>query len=350
MVDKLEIDLESRPDHVQMGNSSSRVQMSTARESMNQRELQGAEERLAHIKTKFFKAAIAFCDGSISAGQLRAYRQLLRDEEGRIEFLKRKLESPPLPPPAPKPEKPTPDVEIFPDALKAFATSSAMVEAGPVRSPVTASMAPASTAAPTVPAKRMTDFQRKLAELDKKVMRLEDDFQRGQINASQYQAIKRHYLEMREVAQRLKAKNPESQRWRAVLQEGRTSFLKQLNEAVCLGVGIYDIRSRQRVYIYGNIHPAMEESMARASSIGKTDIESPKWRMFKTQAMDGSTLVMIPGKYSLSLANFSQDPPDWQVRALREVHRNFEGANKASLDRGERRNLVFPNLGRIVKI
>lgn len=349
-MDTTDIGLDSRPGQVQTQGSSARVQVSTAQEPMIHRELQGAEERLEQIKSKFFEAAVAFCDGSISAGQLRAYRQLLRDEEGRIDFLKQKLKKPEPPPPAPEPEKPTPDVEIFPDALKAFATSSAKVEARPATPQPMTAVAPVSSAAPTVPAKRLTDFQRKLAELDKKVMRLEDDFQRGQINASQYQAIKRHYLEMREVAQRLKAKNPESERWRAVLQEGRTSFLKQLNEAVCLGVGIYDIISRDRVYIYGNIHPAMEESMARAGSIGKTDLESPKWRMFKTQAMDGSTLVMIPGKYTVSLANFSQDPPDWQVRALREVHRNFEGANQASLDRGERRDLVFPNLGRIVKI
>jgi hypothetical protein len=46
---------------------------------------------------------------------------------------------------------------------------------------------------------------------------------------------------------------------------------------------------------------------------------------------------------------FSDEPPGWQVRALREVLRNFEAANNVALDRGERKALVFPNLNRFFR-
>ena len=51
--------------------------------------------------------------------------------------------------------------------------------------------------------------------------RLEQDFQQGRINASQYRAIYRHYMEQREVALRLREKYPDSDRWRVVLEEGK---------------------------------------------------------------------------------------------------------------------------------
>ena len=46
---------------------------------------------------------------------------------------------------------------------------------------------------------------------------------------------------------------------------------------------------------------------------------------------------------------FSQDPPGWQVRALREVLLNFEAANRAALRRKDRDTLIFPDLRRFVK-
>ena len=72
-------------------------------------------------------------------------------------------------------------------------------------------------------------------------------------------------------------------------------------------------------------------------------------RMYATQADDGTTLLLIPGKYSAALVVFSEPPPGWQVGALREVHRNFEAANQASLSRGSTDHLLFPDLSRFIK-
>jgi hypothetical protein len=71
--------------------------------------------------------------------------------------------------------------------------------------------------------------------------------------------------------------------------------------------------------------------------------------MFATKTDSGETLLLIPGSFTVSLAVFSQDPPAWQVRALREVHRNFEAANRSALQREKHGNLVYPDLSRFVK-
>jgi hypothetical protein len=63
--------------------------------------------------------------------------------------------------------------------------------------------------------------------------------------------------------------------------------------------------------------------MALLRTFGPSAGGAPAGRMMATQAEDGSALLLIPGQNTAALVVFSQQPPAWQVRALREVHRNF---------------------------
>jgi hypothetical protein len=69
--------------------------------------------------------------------------------------------------------------------------------------------------------------------------------------------------------------------------------------------------------------------------------------MLSTQTEDGSVLILIHGRFSASLVVFSQDPPGWQVRAMQEIHMNFEAANRGALSRGDHSHLVLPDFSRI---
>jgi hypothetical protein len=292
-------------------------------------ELENARQRLDLARRRFYSAAVAFCDGSISEGQLRAVRELLREQEDRLG--QRAGETGPLyaapfvksvePEPAPaETVPPTPEPE--PEAAPA---------------PITFTLDPAD------------DLSQMLTALDEKITRLEQDLQHGRINASQYRAIHRHYVEQREVALRLRQAYPESDRWRVVLEEGKTTFLMQLNEAVCLGFALYDMSTRERISIEGRLPPAAEEAMALLRTFGPIGTEASAGRMLATQAEDGSALLLIPGMFTAALVVFSQQPPGWQVRALREVHRNFETANRTPLTRGDRGSLIFPDLTRFIR-
>lgn len=292
-----------------------------------------ALQKLERAQERMLSSAIAFCDGLISAGQLRAVRELLREQERTIDALGGIQASPFMedvpavtPPAEPASEaapaaKPVPDQPVIANELE-------MPSPEDIEDP---------------------ELRNRMEALDQKIARLEQDFQQGRINASQYRAIYRHYMEQREVALRLRQKYPDSDRWQIVLEEGKTRFLLQLNEATCYSVGLYAKETRERIYVHGDMPASAEEAMGLLGTFGTSDGGPHDDRMFATKTEGGETLLLIPGSFTVSLAVFSQDPPAWQVRALREVHRNFEAANRPSLQRGDTAKLVFPDLTRFVK-
>lgn len=290
-----------------------------------QGELEAALERLEQGRSRLYSAALAFCDGTISAGQLRAVRELLRETEQRATQLQGKQLQPFV------------EEIIQPSAI----SHPEVVTAAP--------LAEDPKPMELVNGDGSPELRMRLDALDQKTARLEQDFQHGRVNASQYRAIHRHYIEQQEVALRLHHSHPDSDRWKVVLEEGKTSFLLQLNEASCLGVGFYDINTKSRLHLQGELPPSAEEAMSLLGTFGTAGGDSPPGRMLATQSEDGTTLLLVPGRYTAALVVFSQDPPGWQVRALREVHQNFEAANRLTLERGHLQFLIYPDLGRFIR-
>jgi hypothetical protein len=287
-------------------------------------EIQTALRNLELARDRLLAAAMAFSDGEISAQQLRAVREFYREQD----LLLTRLTGSQVPP---------------------FADERAASNPEPVPE------AKAPLADPVEPRQEVhfaeeagEELGTQLAALERKMARLEQDYALGNINPTQYRAVRRHYHEQREVALKLHASNPRSDRWRVVLEEGKTVFLLQLNEAACLGFAIYDIQSRGRIFLEGSMGRSAEEAMALLGTFGPPT-SSGSGRMLATRTDEGDSLLLIPGQYTAALVRFTSDPPGWQVRALREVHRNFEAANHISLARGERITLVFPDVSRMVK-
>jgi hypothetical protein len=292
-------------------------------------ELEQAYKDTERALQRMLSAAIAFCDGIISAGQLRAVRELLREQELRLTRLEGKytppfVEEPPVHAVIQDPEIiTTPPIQNKPEEL-------------PPELPINPPASP-------------SELTGMLISLDQKLARLEQDYRQGRVNSSQYRAIQKHYLEQKEVATRLRQTHPDSDRWKVVLEEGKTTFLLQLNEAAVRCVAFYDLKSHERIFDQGEMPLDAEQAMALLGTFSSTETEPRTGRMVATHTDDGTALVLIPGRYTAALVSFSQDPPGWQVRALREVHRNFEAANRAALERDQRQSLIFPNLERFFK-
>lgn len=275
-------------------------------------------------RERMLSAALAFCDGTISAGQLRAVRELLREKDSHLA----KLEG---------------------VAAPVFVEDPAPGEVELVDNQSGLNQSIQETLELELETEDAPELMEMLTALDEKLDRLEDDFEHGRINATQYRAIRRHYQEQREVALRLKQSHPRSDRWRVVLEEGRTTFLMQLNEAICTCVSLFDLNSRERIFLQGEMPPAAEEAMGLLRTFGPSRKDAGPGRMLATHLDDGSCLLLIPGRFTAVLAVFSQDPPGWQVRALREVLLNFEAANRAGLRKSQHDKLVFPDLRRFVR-
>ncbi len=289
-------------------------------------EYQNALDWLVRAQEKFLSAAIAFCDGSISEGQLRAARELLREWEQRVSKMDGEEAAPFVD------EEPSTMHPLPPDVVSTDKIPNAITEEELV-----------------VEEDLPQDLKQSLAVLGQKISRLEQDYQQGRINASQYRAVRRHYMQQREVALRMNKMHPESDRWQIVLEEGKTSYLMQLNEASCHAVGLYKINSLERIFIEGDMPTSAEEAMGLMGTFGAAEEEGKSSRMFATQIEDGSALLLIPGKKTVCLGVFSQSPPAWQVRALREVHRNFEVVNNSTLENEKLDKLIFPDLTRFIK-
>jgi len=287
-------------------------------------EIQTALKNLEMARDRLVAAAIAFADGEINAPQLRAVREFFREQDL---FLTR-LTGNQVPPFAD--QRPSASPEALPEGHAPIAASVEQRQEVRLAEEAGEEIGP------------------QLATLERKMARLEQDFALGNVNPTQYRAVRRHYHDQREVALKLHASNPRSDRWRVVLEEGKTVFLLQLNEAACLGFAIYDIESRGRIYLEGSMGRSAEEAMALLGTFGPQR-PSGSSRMLATRTDEGDSLLLIPGQHTAALVRFTSDPPGWQVRALREVHRNFEAANHVSFARGERITLVFPDVSRMVK-
>jgi hypothetical protein len=313
-------------------------------------ELEEAYKQTERALQRLLNAAIAFCDGIISAGQLRAVRELLREQEQRLLQLEGRytppfVEEKPVPSVIPDPEiVPAPPIKKEP----AVTPSPSLKEDPEIEFIQPESKTPEleTIVEPSASPSELTGM---LISLEQKIARLERDYQQGRINSSQYRAIHKHYLEQKEVATRLRQTHPDSDRWRVVLEEGKTSFLLQLNEATVRYVAFYDLASHQRIFSQGEIPVDAEEAMALLGTFSSKEFDPQKGRMVATHTEDGSSLILIPGRFTAALVSFSQDPPGWQVRALREVHRNFEAANRVMLERAKHSALIFPNIERFFK-
>jgi hypothetical protein len=286
--------------------------------------LEAAQKRVLLARKRLLSAAIAFCDGVISIGQLKAVRELLREQETHIERLK----STPTPPFVE--ETPSSGLVADPEILSLGEISKTQEEKAPYAVP-------------------NDEIGKMIASLDQKMALLDQDFRQGRINTAQYQAIRKHYQEQREVALQIRKTHPESDRWKVVLEEGKTSFLLQLNEATVHFVAFYDLSTHKKLFAQGNPPADVGIDVALLRILKQKKSYQISERMLATHSKEGLTLLLIPGRYTAALVSFSQDPPGWQVRALREVHRNFEAANLTYLERGVREELVFPNLERFIK-
>jgi hypothetical protein len=303
--------------------------------------LEGQEE-LAHLqkaRQRLYSAAIAYCEGHISAGQLRAVRELLRSHEQHYAE-KGEVILPPFI------EELTENDEVDIQAEIAESLDAAV----PPIQPIAPLEPPTPDESLNEPVEDPDDpMHEKLVTLEKKLGRLEEDIHAGRINPSQYQAVSKHYEEQRTVAIRLRDRHPGSDQWRVVLEDGKTNFLMQIHEAVCYGVAFYEYKSHELLYLEGRLPDRSTESISFLGAFGGPVAGDHSERMYATQSEDGTTLLLIPGKYSAALIAFSKEPPEWQARALREVHHNFEYANRTTFERGLTRSLVFPNLSNFIR-
>lgn len=242
--------------------------------------------------------------------------------------------TPPRSPLHPKPpESPQPQPRLVPSPPQ---------PAQPAPAPARSAAQPDSAEAKAESSRRKAEAA--LARLREKMAQVATEFAAGKINRAQFNAIYSRYNEQRTITERLLERNPDSEAWRQVVQEGHTGFLRQHYEARVLAYALYDNESSMPIASHGHFKietgllvPMLSSFRAAASEMFGAGLKS-------TAIEGGRWLVFVPGEFTTAIVLFSLEPSALQLDRVQDLHRDFERANHQALSRGETRpeRLVFP--------
>jgi hypothetical protein len=190
-----------------------------------------------------------------------------------------------------------------------------------------------------------------LEKIRQKTTEVANEFAEGKLNRAQFTAMYAHFNEKRVIIERLLARDPDTQAWQTVARPGQTSFLRQHFEARVLAYSIYDngvVEPTNYISSGGATDQAVEIAKPILTALNvllRTRTTSKPLRALRRQMEDGHWIAIIPGSYTSAIAVFSLEPSNNQFDRVVDIHRDFERANRAALERGVRApdQLVFPH-------
>lgn len=169
------------------------------------------------------------------------------------------------------------------------------------------------------------------------------EYSSGKLNAVQFNALYRHYMEKRLLIEKLLERNPDTDAWRAAASEGTTTYLRERYEARALYWVVFQRGSREPLTSNGKLPAKAAQQVIKTMHIVW---KMPSWKqgLARKSLGDGMWLLLNMGQESLTLAVYFFQPSSLQTNQLRDLHTDFERANARLLTReGVRASqLVFP--------
>ncbi len=189
-----------------------------------------------------------------------------------------------------------------------------------------------------------TDPKTALATLRQKMQLLVDEYAAGKINRAQFHALYKRYSEQRSVIEKLIERNPETDAWKQVIRsQGQTGFLRSRLEAQPVLYAIFARNQTLPVHAGGRhpLNPEVTQPLLQAlwrapqlpaAGLGRKALDNDEW------------LVLAVGEYAATMVIFSLEPASSQAKLVRDLHLDFERANRMALSRGMVAidRLVFP--------
>lgn len=178
-----------------------------------------------------------------------------------------------------------------------------------------------------------------IAQVHAKMSKLVAEFAAGEINRTQFHHLyDRYQRQIMTVAQMISEADPEA--WREAVDEGEDTFhIRSRLTAKALGMSIYDNETNMPIETMGEF--AVEPSLIvpMLSSYRSATAEIFRAGMRSTEMENGRWLCFVPGKYTTLIALFSLEPSENQLATVERMHKDFELANRAALEKRQ----VDPN-------
>lgn len=181
-----------------------------------------------------------------------------------------------------------------------------------------------------------------LMRIQRELERLTREYAAGVINAAQFNGIYRHYSEKRALIEKLTARNPESDAWRSAAESHQTSFLREQLESRPLYYVVFRRGEREPLIADGKLSLRAAEQVHRML---KVIWAMQTWRkgLARKSMGDGMWMLLYIGDNALTMVIFLLQPSTLQTNQLRDMHEDFERANRHSLLKGlAPERMVFP--------
>ena len=183
------------------------------------------------------------------------------------------------------------------------------------------------------------------AELDKIRHDMETitrEFAEGKLSQGQFNAIYAHYSEKRKIIEKLLERDPDTTAWKAAAAKGRTGALRNRFEARPLYYLVFAHGGREPLAVGGTLPRNTARqiySMLKVLWAMKTH----RTGIARKAMGNGLWLVLAMGDIAFTMTIFSLQPSAMQINRVRNLHSDFERANKITLQRGlSPERMVFP--------
>ncbi|MBX3081680.1 MAG: hypothetical protein KF716_08590 [Anaerolineae bacterium] len=202
-----------------------------------------------------------------------------------------------------------------------------------------------------VPTDDPTKAEEALLRVREKTAQIAVEFADGRLNRAQFAAMYARYNEVRTVIERLISNNPNSKAWKNVARPGVTTFLRQHFQAQTLSYAVYAYDRAEPMLTQGTPEIPLETlgQILRALKvyIPAKGVPGPAGKGLDS----GKWVTIVPGQLTVTLVLYSLEPSATQVTLIQDMQRDFERANRLSLERGIRQpdQLVFPHRALITK-
>jgi hypothetical protein len=182
-----------------------------------------------------------------------------------------------------------------------------------------------------------------LEKIRSKLESVATEFSDGRINRAQFNAMYAHFSEQRTIIERLIERDPDSPAWRSAAAPGHTSFLRRHFEARLLYYVIYQHDNYTPLFVGGKQPPDPELLNPMLATLWRM-VNRPKTGLARREMSQGHWLVMALGDYAVTMAMYNLEPSMMQTTLVRDLHLDFERANRRALNAGSRTldRFVFP--------
>ncbi len=195
------------------------------------------------------------------------------------------------------------------------------------------------------PREKMQRAEEALINLRHKTALVAAEFAEGKLNQAQFDAIYSRYSEQRAIIERLLTRDPQSQAWQSVARPGHTQFLKQHYAARALSYAIYDQDTFDQIAVTGVLQIRPEHIIAVLERLRSVIARRGNPGPAQKKLPDNKCILIVPGELTTAVVVFSLEPATRQIERIRDMHTDFERANRRALSRRDydTSRMVFPH-------